>query len=67
MYGVSQVDTDADTVGDVCDNCPGDYNPDQLDADADGEGDVCDDDDDDDGVLDASDNCVTVNNAGKRN
>ena len=31
-----------DGVGDLCDNCPADDNPDQSDVDADGHGDVCD-------------------------
>ena len=31
-----------DGVGDVCDNCPADYNPDQADSDSDGMGDKCD-------------------------
>ncbi len=44
-------DADADTVGDSCDNCPGDANPDQLSSDCSGPltnpgcvdgGDVCD-------------------------
>jgi hypothetical protein len=29
-------------VGDACDNCPDDYNPDQADGDLDLIGDVCD-------------------------
>ena len=28
-------------VGDICDNCPEDYNPDQLDENENGIGDVC--------------------------
>ncbi len=37
------LDSDGDQVGDLCDNCPSDYNPDQTrDADGDGVGDVCD-------------------------
>ncbi len=35
-------DTDFDTVPDVVDNCPADFNPLQEDADVDGAGDVCD-------------------------
>ncbi len=36
-----QEDADSDGVGDICDNCPNDANPDQADADADGVGDAC--------------------------
>lgn len=48
-------DSDADTVGDVCDNCPVDFNPDQADADSpeDGIGNACDlGDADGDGLSD---------------
>jgi hypothetical protein len=38
----NQEDTDLDGVGDVCDNCPNDFNPFQTDMDNDGVGDVCD-------------------------
>ena len=41
------------------DNCPNIANSDQRDLDRDGHGDVCDDDDDNDGVVDARDNCPT--------
>ncbi len=35
-------DYDEDLLGDVCDNCPYDANPNQEDVDEDGAGDVCD-------------------------
>ena len=38
----NQEDRDRDGVGDVCDTCPDDYNPDQSDYDRDGIGDICD-------------------------
>ena len=36
-------------MGDKCDNCVADHNPDQTDTDGDGDGDACDDDQDGDG------------------
>lgn len=30
MYNVDQRDTDLDGVGDMCDNCPLEHNPDQV-------------------------------------
>jgi len=38
---VNELDTDADGVFDVCDNCPDTANPDQTDSDLDGIGDAC--------------------------
>ncbi len=54
------VDDDGDGIG-VGDNCPVLYNPDQFDYDNDGDGDVCDVDDDNDGILDALDECPNSN------
>ncbi len=62
VANATQVDTDLDFWGTACDNCPSHPNPHQADLDGDLSGDVCDDDDDDDGVLDGSDNCPTVDN-----
>ena len=62
-----QTDSDADGLGDACDNCPFVPNASQPDLDADGVGDDCDlcleifdpnqDDSDIDGLGDACDNC----------
>lgn len=50
-------DSDADQIADCIDNCPLAPNPEQADFDDDGMGNVCDADDDNDGVVDASDAC----------
>lgn len=41
MYNPRQYDYDRDDVGDRCDNCPYNSNPDQTDTDNNGEGDAC--------------------------
>jgi hypothetical protein len=73
-----QVDTDGDGWADAVDNCPNSCNAHQRDADGDGIGDVCDPDPgcggegqpvceqscdtDNDGILNALDNCPNVYN-----
>jgi hypothetical protein len=57
--GAVPPDADADTVGDVCDNCPAVPNADQTDTDGDGDGDACDPDDDNDSILDDGDSSGT--------
>jgi DNA-binding beta-propeller fold protein YncE len=52
-------DADTDGVLDQRDNCLGLSNPEQSDIDRDGKGDECDEDDDGDGLPDASDRCPT--------
>ncbi len=59
-----ELDSDGDTIIDVCDNCPLDGNLDQADTDGDGAGDVCDlcpndplDDRDGDGACDSDEQC----------
>ena len=39
---MDQEDVDNDSIGDVCDNCAADYNPDQFDPDRDELGNECD-------------------------
>jgi len=57
-----QVDSDGDGVGDNADAFPNDPTE-QFDSDGDGTGDKTDTDDDNDGVLDDSDNCPLTSNA----
>ncbi len=71
----ADIDNDADGRGNMCDNCPDEFNPMQEDADHDGIGDACDDctDTDWDGYGDpyfpvntcAEDNCPDNPNAGQ--
>lgn len=68
-------DSDGDGVGNLCDNCPDDFNPSQADTDGDLIGDECDDcvDPDRDGfgtpgapmATCPDDNCPTVYNPGQ--
>jgi choice-of-anchor B domain-containing protein len=50
-----QQDADGDGVGDAADDCPAEPDPEQIDSDGDGAGAPCDDDQDADGLPDASD------------
>jgi hypothetical protein len=73
---MDQEDSDADGIGDACDNCPNVFNTDQVDTDSDGIGDTCDNclnvsnsdqiDSDGDGVGDACDNCRYVANPNQK-
>ncbi len=56
-----QVDSDADSVPDVSDNCINVPNFDQKDSDGNGRGDACEDYDRD-GILNANDNCPDIPN-----
>ena len=51
----SSVDSDADGVPDICDNCSAKPNPDQLDTDRDGYGNICDADFDNNGIVNTLD------------
>jgi len=62
VCSANQEDADNDDVGDLCDNCPDDANPDQANHDTDSDGDACDNDDDNDGRSDGTDNCPNIPN-----
>ncbi len=51
------VDTDADGIPDIEDNCPDTANTDQADTDLDGTGNACEQDTDHDGIIDDDDAC----------
>ncbi len=64
IKGLSRIDSDADGINDILDNCPDEYNPDQENADGDDYGDLCDEcpndpenDADNDGICGDVDNC----------
>lgn len=70
ISNIDQIDDDHDDIGNICDNCPQNYNPGnpQPDADGDGTGNVCDstpgtNDVDLDGIINAEDNCPRLPNA----
>ncbi len=49
MPNKDQQNSDTDSYGDACDNCPSVPNGDQIDTDGNGKGDICDNDLDGDG------------------
>ena len=51
MPNKDQQNSDTDSFGDACDNCPNVPNSDQKDTDTNGQGDACDNDIDGDGEL----------------
>lgn len=51
MANKHQQNSDTDSFGDACDNCPNVPNIDQKDTDGNGEGDACDNDIDGDGNI----------------
>jgi Ca2+-binding RTX toxin-like protein len=57
LSGCEIADADLDGVPTGSDNCPSVANPDQANHDADPDGDACDLNDDDDAIVDSSDQC----------